>query len=72
MTRQSSDYALDHTKGTGEVAKDRLHEMADRRPISSKARPIARKTMAGRVSEQAREYSEKGEEIALTTFFTQL
>ena len=30
MNRQSSDYPLDYTKGSAEVAKDRLREMADK------------------------------------------
>ena len=64
MTRQSSDYPLDQTKGTAEVAKDRLREMADKATDQFKGAVDSAQQLAGRVGEQAREYGEKAQDIA--------
>ena len=63
MTRQSSDYPLGHTKGNGEVAKDRLREMADKASDQIKSAADSAQEIAGKVTEQAREYGEKAQEV---------
>ena len=64
MTRQSSDYPLDYTRGSGEGATDRLREMADKASDQFKGAADSAQEIAGRVSEQARVYGEKAQEIA--------
>ena len=62
MTRQSSDYPA--TKGSGEVVKDRLREMADKTSDQIKGAADSAHEIAGKVGEQAREYGEKAQEVA--------
>jgi ElaB/YqjD/DUF883 family membrane-anchored ribosome-binding protein len=64
MARQSSDYPLDHTKGSGEAAKDRLREIADNASDQLKSAADSAQEIAGKVSEQARVYGEKAQEVA--------
>jgi ElaB/YqjD/DUF883 family membrane-anchored ribosome-binding protein len=64
MTRQSSDNALDHSKGTGEVMKDRLRDMGDKASDQIKGAADSAQEIAGKVSEQVREYGEKAQEVA--------
>jgi ElaB/YqjD/DUF883 family membrane-anchored ribosome-binding protein len=63
MTRQSSDYyPLDYTKGSGDVAKDRVRDMADKATDQLRTATDSAHEIAGRVTEQAREYGEKAQE----------
>jgi ElaB/YqjD/DUF883 family membrane-anchored ribosome-binding protein len=65
MTRQSSDYPLDHSTGSsGEVAKDRLRDMADKASDQIKGAADSAQEIAGRMTEHAREYGEKTQEAA--------
>ena len=61
MTRQSSDYPLGD-RSSGEIAKDRIRDMADKATDQIKGAADSAQEFAGKLTDQAREYGEKAQE----------
>jgi ElaB/YqjD/DUF883 family membrane-anchored ribosome-binding protein len=64
MTQQKSAYPLDYSNGTSEPTKDRLRDMADTATVQIKHAAEGAQDLAAKVTEQAREYGEKAQEVA--------
>ena len=62
MTRQSAEYPLDYSKTSD--PKDQLGEMVDTASNTLKAAADSAQALAGKVTEQAREYGNKAQEAA--------